>query len=1019
MLKAVLLQTPYIELDGESVSFPFRRAEALLYYMLVQRSATRQELVSLLWEDCDEATGLKNLRNTLYSLKKTLGGEFLVSRQKSSVTVNETWEIDCDYDRLLKDHSLQAYQGRFLQGFSLKRAFAFEEWIRSEREKTREVYLRELMLKAEEAARQESREGSREAERLSREYLREEPFHEGMNCLLMRVLSAGGQYEKAAQVYQTLKKLLEKEMGILPQESTTALYYSIMNRWNEAAGSGSRPDSPALPAGRERILDTLRAVRESLCRGDLDRSACLLTGEAGSGKSELIRCFLGWTDLGDMYMAKTECLQSEERFPLLPWKRLVRQLFDMAAEEGLALPIRAQSILEEGFLKEGGPDGELRGTAGGPEKEESLKILLRELLRKKKILLVLENVQWLDPAGGNLLRHLLFSTELKGIMAVLSCRDDFDSGMRRLLTEMEKTGVLRNLKLMPLTEEETAFLIAREAGQKEAGELSGRFWRESGGNLVLLDKMIRGLKEGSGAEGPEPGFGPADEISMLPENALRILKLLSMFPWQISGSSLLELSGGDYRILTGGLEILRKKGLIDEYHGGSDDYYRVRYHRVREVVYEQTPGREKRAAYARMAELLEKNGRTGSAEEMRQTAQCFELALLPDRALLYRVRALSLECARAFVPFSWYGGETPLFPGREKARAEAERLFRALSERRTRGMDEAEAAQAESLLLEAAGAERVFGGDLKLGNELLGRISGMENPENRQIRPRICYLLAQLAVCRQKTDIAEHYVTAGMRSLPGSGDALQNAAFQRLRGACFCLRNSYEKAAYYHMEAIDILENLPRSAGVRLQLAAAYADLARVYRHKNEYAEASAAYKKALALGEEECWPGFTWICMHYGRTAFALEDHRKAREMFRNAVRISDRNGELPGRAASTAYLAWYAVEDGDDAAAAELLREAEESCGKLDSNLESGILSFVSMLIRAKEEKNGQRKEGLHLTESAEQYARQGLRRLEGIPDVFETELIRQALKNGLSGKTNYRASELYSRNRHFMTE
>ena len=92
MLKAVLLQTPDIELDGEPVSFPFRRAEALLYYMLVQRSATRQELVSLLWEDCDEATGLKNLRNTLYSLKKTLGGEFLVSRQKSSVVTTGSRE---------------------------------------------------------------------------------------------------------------------------------------------------------------------------------------------------------------------------------------------------------------------------------------------------------------------------------------------------------------------------------------------------------------------------------------------------------------------------------------------------------------------------------------------------------------------------------------------------------------------------------------------------------------------------------------------------------------------------------------------------------------------------------------------------------------------------------------------------------------------------------------------------------------------------------------------------------------
>lgn len=44
--------------------------------MLVRRSATRQELISLLWESCDEATGLKNLRNTLYTLKKTLGATF-------------------------------------------------------------------------------------------------------------------------------------------------------------------------------------------------------------------------------------------------------------------------------------------------------------------------------------------------------------------------------------------------------------------------------------------------------------------------------------------------------------------------------------------------------------------------------------------------------------------------------------------------------------------------------------------------------------------------------------------------------------------------------------------------------------------------------------------------------------------------------------------------------------------------------------------------------------------------------
>ena len=88
MLTAILLQTPGILLNGRPVAFPFKRADALLYYMLVRRSATRQELISLLWESCDEEVGLKNLRNALYTLKKSLG-DLLLSPQKSLVVLNE------------------------------------------------------------------------------------------------------------------------------------------------------------------------------------------------------------------------------------------------------------------------------------------------------------------------------------------------------------------------------------------------------------------------------------------------------------------------------------------------------------------------------------------------------------------------------------------------------------------------------------------------------------------------------------------------------------------------------------------------------------------------------------------------------------------------------------------------------------------------------------------------------------------------------------------------------------------
>ena len=49
MLKITVLRSPSVELNGVPLSFPFKRADALLSYMAVQKSATRQELAALLF----------------------------------------------------------------------------------------------------------------------------------------------------------------------------------------------------------------------------------------------------------------------------------------------------------------------------------------------------------------------------------------------------------------------------------------------------------------------------------------------------------------------------------------------------------------------------------------------------------------------------------------------------------------------------------------------------------------------------------------------------------------------------------------------------------------------------------------------------------------------------------------------------------------------------------------------------------------------------------------------------------
>ena len=83
-----LLQVPRIWLDGKEITFPLRRAEALIFYLVCNKTATREEIISLLWDHIDQEAGRRNLRNLLYVIKKTMGIDFIISSQKTRLSLN-------------------------------------------------------------------------------------------------------------------------------------------------------------------------------------------------------------------------------------------------------------------------------------------------------------------------------------------------------------------------------------------------------------------------------------------------------------------------------------------------------------------------------------------------------------------------------------------------------------------------------------------------------------------------------------------------------------------------------------------------------------------------------------------------------------------------------------------------------------------------------------------------------------------------------------------------------------------
>lgn len=1022
MLKVSLLQTPCVELDGQIMAFPYRRAEALLYYMLVQHSATRQELIALLWESFDEATGLKNLRNTLYTLKKLLGSEFLLSPQKSLIVVNSSCEYTCDYDLFVREGDLSAYGGPFLQGFSVKNAFTYEEWLSRTRDKLRDQYLRQMSRRARDAL---ARGDAAQAAQWAEEYLREEPLNEQMCVFLMTLWRQARQYARAAQVYQELKARLREDLGTDPMESTTLFYYETMNEWNDS--SQSNPKKSTVPVGRETAYAALCSAAELFHQGSSRRCSQLLTGEAGSGKSELVDQLLHCTDLTEFLVIRCTCLQSEQQTPLALWYRILLPVTDFIQTGGLSVPASAWTRLRQAFLlfQEAGapadtPPPRMLHQPDSPL-EDSLLLAFSSVLRRRRIVLILEELQWIDPDSLRLTDALLRHVEVGGVLAILTCRSNCGSGPRKVLEQAVSNGLVQKHVLSPLSRDETGRLLRSELGDSAAASLEEQFHLKTGGNLLLLTELIRAYRRSGSID---KTLGTLDDILMermngMSENTNHIAELLSVFPEDAPCRILLKLVDGDDRSLTDGLDELLGRGLIEEQHTGSDISYLFSHQRIRELVYERMTFFQRQPLHLRIAQLLTEGEAPLRSNECRQAARHFRLAKDTLHALEYQIRALELESARSCEPF-------PLLPSEEVPCVPADRL----EEETRQVLQELSSLQApaqakqrlERTLTLIRGRVALFRGNFSEGSALLGSLSAGSGDPDYDEMIRACYLLASSALFLQAADQAERYTTAGMRLLQRRDVCALTAQFQRLHSNCFCLRGAYHKSSYYIQEAIRELEKLPQTRINQVQTAAAVYDWGRLCRQQQDYAGASAQFNRALAvMTDDSPWPGTVWICVHYGRMAFALDDHMKARKMFELGYTLSQATGELWGRTAAAAFIAYYQGQDEDYESAAATLQDAQSCQRRLASPLEGAILCFVSMKLRLRLNHSHRLDTPLEplLPQSSDSYARQGIRLLSGVPDVFEAQQLARNLRDGLSAKQTYRASELYSKNKHFMTE
>ena len=418
--KLYLFGHPRLEMGDSQFGISRRKAVALLCYLaLSQQVHSRDALADLLWPGYGQSEARGHLRRTLFVINQSPAAAWVEVDRSTLALVKpgELWIDTIEFKSYVHAHShptghfcdrcipeleraVQLYTHHFLAGFSLPDAPDYDEWQRMHDLELRR-YLNEALARLVDAYI-EAEDWSTAINHVQHR-ITLDPLHEAAHRQLMRLYVRSERHAEAISQYQECARILESELGVTPSAEATELVNQIrlgIEKQHLAIPHPAPPvrthveSSPLLPPtrlhnlpsqtmpfmGREQELaEIAKRLADPLCR------LLTLSGLGGMGKTRLAQ-------------QAAQVAMKEGRFSNGVF---MVSLTGIDAPESLAAAI-ADAL---GYIVAGNVD---------------LWAAVRDYLRSKSMLLILDNFEQILPTIGLLSEILL---DAPGVKLMVTSRE--------------------------------------------------------------------------------------------------------------------------------------------------------------------------------------------------------------------------------------------------------------------------------------------------------------------------------------------------------------------------------------------------------------------------------------------------------------------------------------------------------------------------------------------------------------------------------------------------------------------
>ncbi len=372
--------------------------------------------------------------------------------------------------------------------------------------------------------------------------------------------------------------------------------------------------NPSFPfAGRARELATLAMLTPRVQGQGLQ--LVMIGGEAGSGKSRLVREFAREASDGGALILYGAC-DSVVRRPYRPFVEALEQL----VRDSDPSVLRAEFGPEGGELTRLLPElpasvGQLAAPiSADPDTERhrlhsAVSDLIGAVSRRQPLVLVIEDLHWADTPTLLLLRHLARGAPDARALLVSTFRDtdaEVPQPLSAALADLRRTEGLARLRLTGLTTDEVYEFVARASGGEPGAaptDLARVIHDLTAGNAFLMTELWRSLSETE--EGARSLARAAAEVGS-PEGVREVVnqRVARLGPSTIAVLELAAVAGPEFELETVSASTLADADLRAALaeavaHGMIEELqtrglaFRFTHELVRRALYDRMPGRRR------------------------------------------------------------------------------------------------------------------------------------------------------------------------------------------------------------------------------------------------------------------------------------------------------------------------------------------------------------------------------------------------------------------------------------------